>query len=403
MSAAPVTRSVSTAAWSALLVALVADALLAPFYPQFFAATFGGDGVVTAGLYVALCRIAVVISLPLWTRWTRRIPPLQLVARAQVIAGVAALGCAAAPDLRWFLALTFVAEAARGAYLLLYPAIYEATPVERRGAAIARVAAAFHAAALIAALAGGAMLEHLGGRAALVIAAGFDFLQLACLLPVLRYAPLAGGAAAGAGEGAAAPRAPASPARAAARRRLLILCALTFLSTCAFVLLRPHFTTFVAARLAPGASLWWLGAVFVVPSVVAVLVLPLGPRIARSRRLGLYLALALVAMAVTALGQAAATTVAILVGARIAYGLACYVIDIAVDQAALGEGDAFGRFGIVAAVQNAAIVIAPLLAARLAGAAGWSALFGAAAALSAGAALAAIALCARSLRAPHLR
>lgn len=393
---APAARRVSTAAWSALLVALVADALLAPFYPQFFAATFGGDGVVTAGLYVALCRIAVVVSLPVWTRWTRRIAPLRLVARAQVIAGIAALGCAAAPNLGWFLALTFVAEAARGAYLLLYPAIYEATPAEQRGAAIARVAAAFHAAALIAALAGGAMLEHLGGRAALVIAAGFDFLQLACLLPVLRHAPLAG-------QGDAAPPTPAEgPARIAARRRLAILCALTFLSTCAFVLLRPHFTTFVADRLAPGAPLWWLGAVFVVPSLVAVLVLPFGSRIARAPRLGGYLVLALAVMAATALGQGIATTAAFLIAARIAYGLACYVIDIAVDQAALGEGDAYGRFGIVAAVQNVAIVIAPLAAARLAGA-GWSALFGVAAALSAAACAAAVLLRARPPHDPHLR
>lgn len=384
------------AAWSALLVALVADALLAPFYPQFFATTFGGDGVVTAGLYVALCRIAVVVSLPLWTRWTRRIPPLRLVAHAQVIAGVAALGCVAAPSLGWFLALTFVAEAARGAYLLLYPAIYEATPAERRGATVARVAAAFHAAALIAALGGGVMLEHLGGRGALLIAAAFDFIQLACLWPVLRDAPPAG-------EGDAPPAVLSGPARAAARQRLLLLCALTFLSTCAFVLLRPHFTTFVAERISPDAPLWWLGVVFVVPSLVAVLVLPLGPRIARAPRLGLYLALALAAMAATALGQAVATTAALLIGARIAYGLACYVIDIAVDQAALGEGDAFGRFGVVAAVQNVAIVIAPLVAARLAGAAGWLALFGAAAALSAGATLVAALLRARPFHDPHLR
>lgn len=392
---APGPRGISRAAWSALLVALVADALLAPFYPQFFAATFGGDGVVTAGLYIALCRIAVVVSLPLWTRWTRKIPPLRLVARAQVIAGVAALGCAAAPSLASFLVLTFVAEAARAAYLLLYPALYEAAPAEQRGAVIARVAASFHAAALIAALAGGAMLEQLGGRTALVIAAGFDFLQLACLIPVLKYAPSAARE-----ETTAATALPSPAVRAAVRRRLVMLCALTFLSTVAFVLLRPYFTTFLSEGLMPGSSLSWLGAVFVVPSIVAVLVLPLGDRIARAPRLSLYLVLALAAMAVTAAGQAAAATLAVLIGARVVYGLACYVVDIAVDKAALGEGDSYGRFGMVQAVQNTAIVIAPLLAARLADGSSWTLLFGSAVALSTVAALAAVCLRARPFRVP---
>ena len=127
--------------------------------------------------------------------------------------------------------------------------------------------------------------------------------------------------------------------RAAVRRRLVLLCALTFLSTCAFVLLRPHFTTFLSEQILPGTALSWLGAVFVVPSVVAVLVLPLGPRIAGSPRLGLYLVIALAAMAVTAFGQGAATTLAVLIAARVVYGLACYVVDIAVDKAALGEGE----------------------------------------------------------------
>jgi MFS transporter, DHA1 family, multidrug resistance protein len=389
-----VSRDVSTAAWSALLVALVADALLAPFYPQFFERTFAADGVVTAGLYVALCRVAVAVSLPLWTRWTRRVSPLALVARAQVIAGVAALGCAVAPSLHWFMALTFIAEAARAAYLLLYPALFDAAPAEKRGAVVARVAAAFHAASLIAAFSGGILLEHASGRIMLVVAAAADFLQLACVvraIPASKPAP----------PPAAPPTATtvASPAMRAARRRLLLLCALTFLSTCSFVLLRPHFTTFLSAEIAPGAPLWLLGVVFVVPSAVAVLVMPFGSRIARSSRLGLYAVLALAVMALTALGQIAATALFALIAVRVVYGVAVYVIDIAVDHAALtGDGDTYGQFGFVAAVQNVAIVIAPLAAAWLVDGIGWSALFATAALLSTAAAAVALVLRAARVR-----
>jgi DHA1 family multidrug resistance protein-like MFS transporter len=382
-------RDVSKAAWAALLVALVADVFLAPFYPQFFASTFGANGVVTAGLYIALCRVAVAVALPLWTRWTRRIGPLRLVARAQVIAGTAALACVFAPSLTWFLILTFIAEAARAAYLLLYPALFEAAPAEKKGAVVARVAAAFHAAALIAAVTGGVLLEHASGRVALLIAAAADFVQLACLvraLPSSHPVP------------AAEPAAPHTTAAAASaqrrvRLRLHLLCALTFLSTGGFVILRPHFTTYLSAELAPSAPLWLLGLVFVVPSAVAVLVLPFGQRIARSPRLALYMCVALVVMALTATGQLAATTLAILVAVRVVYGLACYVIDIAVDHAALSSTvDTYGHFGFVAAVQNIAIVLAPLAASWLASGPGWPPLFVAAGVLSALAAVCAFLL-----------
>jgi DHA1 family multidrug resistance protein-like MFS transporter len=380
-------RDVSKAAWAALLVALVADVFLAPFYPQFFATTFGANGVVTAGLYIALCRIAVAVALPLWTRWTRRIGPLRLVARAQVIAGTAALACVFAPNLTWFLILTFIAEAARAAYLLLYPALFEAAPAEKRGAVVARVAAAFHAAALIAAVTGGVLLEHASGRVALLIAAAADFVQLACLvraLPSSHPVP------------AAEPAPDTTTASSAQRRvrlRLHLLCALTFLSTGGFVILRPHFTTYLSAELAPSAPLWLLGLVFVVPSAVAVLVLPFGQRIARSPRLALYMCVALVVMALTATGQLAATTLAILVAVRVVYGLACYVIDIAVDHAALSSTvDTYGHFGFVAAVQNVAIVLAPLAASWLASGPGWPPLFLAAGVLSALAAVCAFLL-----------
>src|SRR5690606_6992325 len=46
------------AAWSALLLAAFTDALLIPFYPQFFERTFGSSSLVTPGIYVALCRLA---------------------------------------------------------------------------------------------------------------------------------------------------------------------------------------------------------------------------------------------------------------------------------------------------------------------------------------------------------
>jgi DHA1 family multidrug resistance protein-like MFS transporter len=362
--------SLRRAAWSALLLAALTDALLVPFYPQFFAQTFGSSSLVTPGLYVALCRLAIAVTLPFWTRLTRRVAPLRLVAAAQVIAGSAGLLCAVAPNLHAFLAFTFIAEGARGCYLLLYPVLVQSVEPARRSSVVATVAAAINGAGLLAALLGGVLLENLGGRTALVIAGLSDYAQLLCLLPVL--------ARHGAPVPAPAPDTTAqmSGKRPAVRVRLYLLCVVTFFATGAIVLIRPHFTTFVDAEIAPGLPLWVLGAVFVIPNAVAVLATRLGGRVAHSPHARLWLVGAAWALAITAVLQLASPSLAFLIAARAAHGLAIYLIDVTVDYATLcGDQDTYGQFGIMSAFQNASIVVAPLAAGVLADLHGWSTLF----------------------------
>lgn len=381
-----VTGNVRRAAWSALLLAALTDALLIPFYPQFFVQTFGATSLITPGLYVALCRLAIAITLPFWTRLTRRVAPLRLVAIAQVIAGSAGLLCAMAPNLHTFLAFTFIAEGARGGYLLLYPVLVQSAAPDKRSSVVATVAATINGAGLLSALAGGLLLENLGGRTALVIAGMSDFAQLLCLLPVL-----------------AANRAPV-PAPVAEESthpsgklpvpvKLYLLCAVTFFATGAIVLIRPHFTLFVDAEVAPGLPLWALGAVFVIPNAMAVLATSLGGRIAHSPHARLWLIAATWTLAITAVLQFASPSLAFLILARAAHGLAIYLIDVTVDYATLcGDQDTFARFGMMSAFQNASVVIAPLAAGVLADSYGWSFLFNTTFLVGAAAALAAMAL-----------
>lgn len=387
--------SVRRAAWSALLLAALTDALLVPFYPQFFAQTFGSSSLITPGLYVALCRLAIAITLPFWTRLTRRVAPLRLVAVAQVIAGTAGLLCAVAPDLYTFLAFTFIAEGARGCYLLLYPVLVQSVEPDRRSGVVARVAAAVNGAGLLAALLGGVLLEHMGGRTALAIAALSDFAQLLCLLPVLarHSAPVPVPEPAGQSSG-----------KRPVPVRLYLLCLVTFFATSAIVLIRPHFTMFVDTEVGPGMPLWALGAVFVVPNAVAVLATSLGGRVAHSPHARLWLVGAAWALAATAVLQFASPSLAFLIVARAAHGLAIYLVDVTVDYATLcGDQDSFGDFGIMSSVQNASIVVAPLAAGVLADLYGWSILFTVTFAAGALAALAAMALAWSASRAAAAR
>jgi MFS family permease len=389
--------------WLALACAALADALLAPFYPQFFAEAFGSSALLTPGLYIALCRIAIGVSLPIWTRWAKRIPPLRLVAIAQGLAGTTGLLCAAAPSLASFLALSFLTESTRAAYLMLYPVLVSDAAPERRSHVVVRGAALLHAAALISALVGGLLLSTLGGRAALVMAAAMDFAQLALLwriarraAPTARAAELAVDTPADAPADAPGDAADAVPASAPPLPRdagpaampLPLLLAIGFLTTFAFVLLRPYFTLFLHEGLAPGASLPLLGAIFVLPSAVAVLSMPFVRRLVAGPHVAAWLLAATALLALTSFGQIAAPTLALLIAVRLIYGLAAYGVDVCLDHAVLCTGDdAFARWGWIAALQSGAIVVAPLAAAALVGAGGYLALFLVAALVAAIAAL----------------
>ncbi len=368
------------------MLAALTDALLIPFYPQFFAKTFESSSLITPGLYVALCRLAIVMTLPFWTRLTRRVAPLRLVAIAQVIAGSAGLLCAVAPDLNTFLAFTFIAEGARGGYLLLYPVLVQSVAPGKRSSMVATVAAAINGAGLLSALVGGLLLENMGGRTALVIAGLSDFAQLLCLLPVLAMSKAAVPVPTAEGPTQSSGKHPVPV-------RLYFLCLVTFFATCSIVLIRPHFTVFVDAEVAPGMPLWALGAVFVVPNAVAVLATSLGGRIAHSPHARLWLIAAAWTLAITVVLQFTSSSLAFLVMARAVHGLAIYLIDVTVDYATLcGDQDTFGNFGMMSAFQNASIVVAPLAAGMLADTYGWSVLFNTTFLVGAVAALAAMAL-----------
>lgn len=55
------------------LVSVVADTMLLPFYPQFFAEEFGNSSPEHVGFYIAACCFTVMIALPLWAKVARRV------------------------------------------------------------------------------------------------------------------------------------------------------------------------------------------------------------------------------------------------------------------------------------------------------------------------------------------
>ena len=103
------------------LFAVISDALLIPFYPQFFQARYGEGSPWHVGAYVAFISIVVMCVFPLWVRVARRFETLHIL---QVTQGIAAALCLAsywAPGVASYWVLSMAMFAFKSSYLLNFP------------------------------------------------------------------------------------------------------------------------------------------------------------------------------------------------------------------------------------------------------------------------------------------
>lgn len=362
--------------WSVLATAALADALLAPFLPRFFEETFAADAVLSPGLYVASSRLAVALALPLWAKWARKYVKLEFIAVLLALAGIFGVASAFAPGLKTFIGVSFLAEAMRASYLLLYPLLIDDTPLEKRGGVVAAGAALINAAALVAAFAGASLLEAFGGRAVVIVSGAVDLLLILPLVVLarrLRQAPattsVVGTPAAALSEATALPPvAESAPtaSQASVPFAFWAFVAVGFLSTFAYILLRPHFSLFIEQTFSSDIPLWQMGALYVLPSAAAVLAMPFMGRWLNGDRANAALIVSSLVLAATAWAQGTSTSWTLFLVSRLVHGLSLYVLEVSLEYAALARcADAFGRFSWVNSLQQAAMVGAPLLASVL--------------------------------------
>lgn len=167
-------------------LAVISDAILIPFYPQFFAARYGLDSAVHVGLYVAAISLAVMCTLPLWARVARRVEPLRLLVYTQFAAGCFSLACDWAPRIELFWLLSMLMFMCKSSYLLMYPYLMRLTPKEQHAATIGTLSVVVHFGAIFGAVAGGWVLQLWGPRASIYAMAAGDFFQMAVCIYLIR-------------------------------------------------------------------------------------------------------------------------------------------------------------------------------------------------------------------------
>lgn len=325
---------------------LVTELALSPFYPQLLEELYDVDDPGTVGLLLWACRAAALASLPLLGLLARRIGLVQVVTGGLIACAVLDATLVVAPSVAAFVATSAAAAAAGSALLLAYPALVALD--EDGGPGVMAFVALFHGATVLATGFGAAIVGLPDPRVGLAL---FVVVDLVLLVLVLR----------------ALPRVPVRPPSASRERGRLGAAAAVATVAIVFELganvVRPFFTSYA---LESGRSLATAAALFLLPSLAALAVLPA----ARATRRMLGDTLLPVALVTAALGlalQAALPDTATLASGRVLLGAGLGLAHVEIDRAMFAAVGTDGAgYAALETVRGVSLAFAPLLAASLA-------------------------------------
>ncbi|WP_338770462.1 MFS transporter [Massilia sp. METH4] len=171
---------------SMTVLAVISDAILIPFYPQFFLERYALDSAVHVGAYVAAISIAVMCTLPFWARVARRVEPLHLLVYTQFAAGAFSVLSNWAPGIASYWVVSMLMFMCKSSYLLMYPYMMRLTPKEQHAGTIGVLSVVVHFGAIFGAVAGGFVLQTWGSTGSIFAMAAGDWFQMAVCFYLIR-------------------------------------------------------------------------------------------------------------------------------------------------------------------------------------------------------------------------
>lgn len=338
--------------------AVVSDAVLIAFYPQFFASRYGITSEFHVGAYIAAISIAVMFTLPLWARVARRVETMQLLLVTQCAAGVLCVASAFAESLVGYWVLSMLMFMCKSSYLLMYPYLMRLEKPEDHGHTIGLLSVVVHLGGIFGAVAGGWLLQSVDPTACLWLMAGGDFAQMlvcAWLIGSGRVVKVLG----------IEPASNAPAARRGVGARIVVLCFITLTFTFSAYLVRPFFSVYWQ-QVSPGSLAAESGMVFAIPGAVALVALFINKH--ASRRFDHVLANLLLG-SVGLLMQAAPSEPLILLG-RVLYGWSMFqlVVKFEVVLFRFSKPDDYARdFSVFNFFQNLGVLLSSFAAGALVG------------------------------------
>ncbi|WP_299491453.1 MFS transporter [uncultured Shewanella sp.] len=168
------------------LVSVIADTMLLPFYPQFFARVFNVESSEHVGIYIATCCFTVMLAFPIWARVAKKINELHLWVYTQIAAAILGVACFYTTDLLVFWIVSQTMLIFKASYLLMYPFILRLEEKSNHLNLIGIFSALVHLGAIGGAVVGGFMLEIFEPQDVYLIMASTDILQVIVCLVVIQ-------------------------------------------------------------------------------------------------------------------------------------------------------------------------------------------------------------------------
>lgn len=160
------------------LVSVVADTMLLPFYPQFFAQSFGMHAPEHVGYYIAACCFTVMTAFPLWAKVAKKINELHLWIYTQLIAGALGIACYYSTSLVEFWVLSQLMLVFKASYLLIYPFVIRLEEKDKHLGMISLFSVLMHFGAIGGALLGGMILQVFDPRDVYLVMPASDAIQI---------------------------------------------------------------------------------------------------------------------------------------------------------------------------------------------------------------------------------
>ncbi|MCM3004297.1 MFS transporter [Priestia koreensis] len=350
--------------YSAIFLSLLSEMLLSPYYPQFFTGYFGVDGVEKTAVFIAVCRLIVMLITPVWGALLKKRYLKGIIATALLMTAILKWGLGGASTYQEFAGISFLLLLFQSAIYLLYPYLVSCLQHDQeKTVASSSYLFIFHGALIFASIAGGSIISF---HNPLLIYRIFGLADLVLLIWFLTIRMAE----------------PQTTRNKAVRRFMPKKNILTFLCLMIFFygghhFIRPYFTFYTEHNLTNDTQ--WTAILYAIPSMVAILLTIIIPKDWLRRHAWVFLIIATACGGVLLIIQSLTASLFLFFVCRFIYGVCLYIGFIGVDIWIFKLADQSHLpfyYSLLTVVQNITLLVSPISAGKLVALAGEGAPFG---------------------------
>jgi len=336
------------------------ETLLSPFYPQFFAKVFNLNDAYITGEFMAMCRLVVIFSAPLWGVLARYFDPVKLLIVGQVLAAVLTAAIAWVQSIQEFYVLTVFLLIFKSSYLLFYTLLIDINQGKQNdplSKTVGWVQVIMHTAIVSSTLVSAWVIQVDNPLDLFLYAAIIDVIQVLACIYVLMNRPKPVVKNKNEDE---------KPKRQINMWFVLSLVSIMFCFHLAVNMIRPFFTQFSQIQL--NVSEIQSAVAYLLPSLMVLVAMPFIRKICTPEHIKKVMLTSLLVLIISSVLQFIAQNYTQLLMARCVLGMSLIMAMAAIDIFIFKVSDKRNlhfNYSLSIAVQNIALFISPITAAGI--------------------------------------